>query len=198
MKIRKALLSLLALALTGFSLMSMISNQPAPYQQLTNNHQPDSFTTAVAYSEYDETGLLHMHLTATKSIHYPDHESSDLQLPNITIYNEKRIPWYISSKTAHTINNNAIIHLKDNVRFYRPPIQQYPTTTILTSRATILPQKQYGETKQATIILRPNSTTHSKGLTINFKDNIIDFPSDATSVFQPADQTENKHTTKEQ
>ncbi len=183
MNTRNTVLTLLALALTGLSITSMISNQPTQQQQASNNKQPDSFTTNITYSEYDQSGLLHMHLTAAKSVHYPSHDSSDLQQPNIIIYNEKRIPWYISSKTAHTLNNDTIIHLKDNVRFYRPPLEGRPTTTILTSRATLLPQKQFGETKQATTILRPNSTTHSKGLIINFKDNITDFPGDATSVF---------------
>ena len=192
MSTRKTFWVSLVLLLTAcFSTWLMLKNHQNKFTPNDNlQNKPDAYMYNATYYEYDKTGQLHSRLDAVKTTHIPYKNSAEFISPVFLTYTDKRLPWYISSKTGHSENGIDTIHLHDNVELYQPASPTYPATKITTTVLTIHPVKSTADTKAHAAILRPGIDLEAKGMHVDFAKNRIKLISQANASYDETVATE--------
>lgn len=183
--------SLILLLLACFSTWLMLKNHHNIAVSAENlEHKPDAYMYNATYYEYDNTGQLHSRLEAVKSTHIPYKNSAFFTNPVFLTYTEKRLPWYISANSGHSVDGINTIHLRDNVELYQPESPTYPATKITTTVLTINPPKSTADTKEHASILRPGTDIEAKGMHVDFAKNQIQLMSQANASYEEDVATE--------
>jgi len=157
-------------------------------QRATLDNRPDAFMTKVNYYEYDSQGLLHSHLQTSKIKHYPHNNAARFEKPNMMVYTNEHIPWYVSAEHGNSQNGVNQVNLWSHVVVHQPKEPNNPETTIKTSAMTLYPRKSYARTNRNVTITRPGSTVKAKGMTANFKKGIITLLSRSRGIYVPPEQ----------
>src|SRR3990167_3141447 len=177
-------LSLVLIVVTCLSTILMLHSNPHRKSlPMVLAHEPDSFMQDVSYYEYDSHGALHSHLSTPKIIHYSNKNAAQFEKPNVMVYTDKHIPWYISAEHGKSKQGVDWVYLWENVVIHQPEAPNNPQTTIKTSAITFYPMKSYAETYRDVTITRPGSIVQAKGMTADFKKGIITLLSHSRGVY---------------
>jgi lipopolysaccharide export system protein LptC len=127
------------------------------------NTPPDAYMLDVVYMRTNDQGYREVVMRSPHVIHYNEHNTSDFQMPNITIFN-KRQNWLITAQTGHSVNGTEIVYLNDNVQIHQQPTDNSPTTLFKTAELTIFPKQNRISTEQSVLIEQPGVTITGEGL----------------------------------
>lgn len=178
-------ISLILLLLACFSTWLMLKNHHASTISTENlEHKPDAYMYNATYYQYDKNGQLHSRLEAVKSTHIPYQNSAFFTEPVFLTYTNKRLPWYISADTGHSVDGINTIHLQNNVELYQPESENHPATKITTTVLTINPPKSTADTTAHASILRPGTDIEAKGMHVDFAKNQIQLMSEANASYE--------------
>ena len=187
------LLIVLACTSTALMLRSIPRHHLTSKQQL--DHQPDAFMHNVSYSQYDDQGLLHSHLSTTLIVHYPWEDSSRFNHPDYLIYTDKQVPWTVVANQGKSQGGSRRVHLWDHVKIHESQQLTEPEITIVTRTLTIFPNRSFAETDKDVTITRPDSTVQATGMTVDLKKRIIHLLSHSLGIYE-AGQPQKRRQTK--
>ncbi|MCQ4314077.1 LPS export ABC transporter periplasmic protein LptC [Stutzerimonas sp. VN223-3] len=113
--------------------------------------------------QYQPDGKRNYELSAEKVEHVKASDVSLLTRPDLHSYRGTELPWHVTSERGEVGPQGVEVELIDDVRIERNDAKGRPTI-ITTSRMTVLPEKDYAETRQPVRIVAANGVTTATGM----------------------------------
>ena len=113
--------------------------------------------------QYQPDGKRSYELSAKKVEHIKASDVSLLTRPDLRSYRGTELPWHVTSERGEVGPQGEEVELIDNVKIERNDAKGRPTI-ITTSRVTVLPDKEYAETRQPVRIVAANGVTTATGM----------------------------------
>jgi lipopolysaccharide export system protein LptC len=114
-------------------------------------HDPDFIVDHFTVQRFDLKGGLQYVLTATKMLHYPDDESTDVTGPTLVYYGGSR-PAQISARRASISKDGKEIVLFDDVRMVSAASKATPEFVVTTSQMHFFPDDDVARGKMPVTI----------------------------------------------
>ncbi|MGK9067257.1 LPS export ABC transporter periplasmic protein LptC [Stutzerimonas chloritidismutans] len=113
--------------------------------------------------QYQPDGKRNYELVAEKVEHVKASDVSLLTRPDLKSYRGTDLPWHVTSERGEVGPQGEEVELIDNVRIERTDAKGRPTI-VTSSRMTVLPEKDYAETRQPVRIVAANGVTTATGM----------------------------------
>jgi lipopolysaccharide export system protein LptC len=113
--------------------------------------------------QYQPDGKRNYVMTAEKVEHIKASDISLLTRPDLHSYRGSELPWHVTSERGEVGPQGEEVELIDNVKIERTDAKGRPTI-VTTSRMTVLPEKDYAETRQPVRIVAANGVTTATGM----------------------------------
>ncbi len=113
--------------------------------------------------QYQPDGKRDYVLTAEKVEHVKATDVSLLTGPDLRSYRGAEQPWHVTSARGEVGPQGQQVELIDDVKVERQDAKGRPTI-ITSSRMTVLPEKDYAETRQPVRIVAANGVTTATGM----------------------------------
>jgi LPS export ABC transporter protein LptC len=172
------------------ALVFLPSDKQGTQIEQLNEVEADYFMVAVEMKQFDADGKLTNQLMSDKLEHLIKNDVSVLTNPLIVFNQSSDSEWELSSKSGMLSEKNQVIELEQSVKMVNfnqtnetPSLQR--GTTIATDSLLINLKENTASTKKFVTISDSNFRTKSKGLSVNFDDQIINLESNVTTeIFQ--------------
>ena len=131
-----------------------------------------------------ETSNIKHTLTADKLIHYPDDESTHLQMPKFTSMASPTAPTIITSREALVSKDGENVYFKDNVRVVRGAYADKSELVMETSYLHVIPDQNIAKTDRPVTITDANTIFKSIGLELNNETRILKLESRVRGTYE--------------
>jgi lipopolysaccharide export system protein LptC len=135
---------------------------------------PDYYIENMVRRTMNVNGEIGTILYADLVKHFPSDDSMELLKPYLQLYNTVGEPWHVMSETGWVSAGNEVILLHGEVEIWRLDSEKNRVIQALTSELRVLPDDEYAESDQPSIIIHPSAVTHSIGLRANFSHNHLE------------------------
>ncbi len=153
---------LAGLAVTTQWLVSTLATDET--KKSSEQHKMDYYLKDFTTTLMGEDGRPEKRLSATRMIHYPDDDSTELEQPILTTF-EKNIPkWTIQSETGWLSGDGELLLLQGKVTMDRPKSADADQVHIVTRNLRVQPEQDYAETEESITITEPKNWITSKGM----------------------------------
>jgi lipopolysaccharide export system protein LptC len=168
-----------ALALiTGLMLLSLyLITKPDNHLLLSEAElasTPDAIIEHMHVVEFTHDGHISSILITPLLKHYPFNDRSELQSPQVTVFQEQQPPWEITADFGQADDGIAQITLYDNVRLHQAAEDTQKTTTITTSKLIYHPALQLAQTDQPIELQQPGMFIESVGMFADLETQVIE------------------------
>ena len=157
------LLIALVLAAVGYWNIRPESFMQQPRPASAEESPIDFYVINARTVQYQPDGKRNYQLTAEKMEHLKASDISLLTRPDLKSYRGTELPWHVTSERGEVGPAGEEVELIDNVRIARTDAEGRPTI-ITTTRMTVLPEKDYAETRQPVRIVAANGVTTATGM----------------------------------
>jgi len=134
---------------------------PGPGQG-DKERRPDYTVDNFAATQMGERGEPHRRLTAIELRHFADDDSSELQSPTLTLFEESGPPWLVHSQSAWVSGDGNLIRLHGEVHIDREAGAQTRPVHVRTSEVLLKRQENYAQTDRPVRITSESDWTTSK------------------------------------
>jgi lipopolysaccharide export system protein LptC len=150
------------LALGSSWLVSLISDE----DEITSSeeHKMDYYLNNFTTTMMGEDGKPDKKLSAKRMVHFPDDDTTELDEPNITIFEESAPKWIIKSEDGWLSGDGKLLLLQGKVTMDRPKTAGSEPISIVTRNLRVQPKQDYAETEEPITITQTNSWIKSKGM----------------------------------
>ncbi len=108
-----------------------------------------------------------MLLTAKRMVHFPDDNSTQLELPRLVYFDYQRAPVTIRSETAESVQGGDDVFFRGDVQIIRSASASNAELGMFTSFLQVIPDKDLAKTDKPVRMVEGNSTASSVGLEFN-------------------------------
>lgn len=134
------------LALAGGSLWLAQDTKIKEPEYRAVEHTPDYYLEGVDAIQMNPDGSPSQRLLADRMTHYPDDDSTEVNIPNLTIYDKTKPPWRIRSKTGWLSGDGEVLLLQGEVKIDRSAARGVRPIHITTRDLRVQPRDNYLET----------------------------------------------------
>ncbi len=156
-------LLMLCLALGSAWLLERLREKGTERQRVEQHH-PDLYMENFVRLGMDEQGRLRNKLRASKLLHYPDDDTTELIRPRLQVISGDGIPLFVTADRAWATSDNEVILLYGEVRIWRNRPDGERELELITSDLKVLPEEQYAETEEPVTIIGDRMVTDATGL----------------------------------
>lgn len=174
---------LLSVGLTLWSFL-LLNKQHVPTTH-RSAAEPDAFMENVDALILDKTGLPKMKIYTPKMVHYVNDDTTHLIAPQIILYRQSPIPWYIHSKFAKASQGADNIEFWNNVLIRHPADVDHPETTITTNTLTVHTNRKTAETRDAITLSQPSFNVQSIGMFADMNTDSVNLLSNVRGEYVP-------------
>ena len=160
------LLLLALLATMSFWLDHKVQPQPRRPDGSTR-HDPDFIIEGFSAVKMNPDGTRRYGLTAKRMVHFPDNNSTELELPRLVYFDYQRAPVTIRSETAEAMQGGDDIYFRGDVQIIRSAYASNAELGVFTSFLHVIPDKDLAKTDKPVRMVEGNSTASSVGLEFN-------------------------------
>lgn len=163
---------LLSLAGTSLWLQEDSSDESdvTTVEKKKQRHVPDYYMDNFEMTTMDDKGRPSSLLVSDKMLHYPDDDSTELNMPTMTLYREAGKPWIIRSDRGWVAADNELVLLSGNVVIDRHSGPNNRPVTLYTSRLRIHPKTDFAETDQPVTMVSEKRKTTAIGMRAYVRD----------------------------
>lgn len=180
-------LNLSILASIGLAIWTtFLSYRPEEIAPVTNSSLPDAYMENINATIMDKEGNLKMKIIAPKMVHFLEGDATQLTSPQLTLYRNSPVPWFITSKFAKATQGADNVDFWDDVIIHHPADQKNPATVIKTTTLTVHTNKQTAETRDLITMMQPNFTVKAVGMFANMDSGNINLLSQARGEYVPS------------
>ncbi|MGP9824189.1 LPS export ABC transporter periplasmic protein LptC [Ectopseudomonas khazarica] len=155
--------ALIAAVVAALGYWNIAPETPHRPQQAGNDDAIDFYVLGARTVQYQDDGKLHYRMTAEKLEHVKSTDITLVDTPKLDLYRGTELPWKVTSQRAEVSPGGTEVELIDDVRIARTDAKNRPTI-ITSSRMTVIPDKEYAQTKQAVRIVAANGVTTAQGM----------------------------------
>lgn len=161
------LLPLLLLLAATYWLSQQV--QPLPQVQSQLRHDVDYVVENFSATTLNLDGKPRFTLSAERLWHYPDDDTTHLQMPRITSLYPDRPPTLTSAQTGKISSKGDDVYLYDEVLVLRPSIEGMGEQRFATDYLHVVPERDWAETDQSVVVTNPNNTLRAVGMELDNK-----------------------------
>ena len=185
-RVRYWLLPLPLLGLLGFSYW--LNQQAQPDLDKPDNsmrHQPDAIVENFSAIKLSEQGTPRFIIAAQKMLHFPDDDSTTLEMPHLTSLSAERPTIHVSAKRGTLSSKGDDVFLHDNVEVLREESPSQDWFRLQTEYLHIIPDRDSLSTDRAVTAFDPHNTVHAIGLEMDNRARTIKLLSRVRSEYVP-------------
>jgi len=177
------LVLMLALALLTFYLERAVREEE-PHAPL-RRHDPDYTVSNFLTTTYNRDGVAEAVMSATRMVHYPDDDSTELLAPRMvqTRPAEPRIT--LSAERGALSRDGEEVFLYDNVVLVREAMAERPEARLSTSFLHIVRDRSLVRTDREVTIVEDRSSLSGRGMEYNTESRQFTLNADVRGRFEP-------------
>ncbi|HKB81707.1 MAG TPA: LPS export ABC transporter periplasmic protein LptC [Burkholderiales bacterium] len=130
-------------------------------------HDPDFIVEGFSAVKMNPDGTRRYALAAKRMVHFPDDNSTQLELPRLVYFDYQRAPVTIRSETAEAVQGGDEVFFRDDVQIIRSAYASNAELGVFTSFLHVIPDKDVAMTDKPVRMVEGNSTASSVGLEFN-------------------------------
>jgi lipopolysaccharide export system protein LptC len=182
----RAWLPLLPLALLLLA-SYWLSQQVQPLLPISSEqrHDVDYVIDKLTTTTLDESGQPRRILSANKMWHYPDDNTTYLQLPLLTSFFADRPPGYMSAQTGKLSNKGEDVFLYENVQIVRPASDNLGEQQFQTNYLHAAPERDWADTDHPVLMTGRKSTISAIGMELDNRARTVVFLSQVNATHEP-------------
>jgi lipopolysaccharide export system protein LptC len=175
------------LLLLGATYWLNLQVQPAVYGSKKNlRHDPDYIIDNFTATTLDEHGKIRFVMSAKKMLHYPDDDSTHMDVLNLTSLTAEYPPVRMSAQSGEISSKGDEIFLHDNVTIVRPAYANRSEMTFNTNYLRVLPNQDIANTDQPVSMVDARTALGAVGMELDNKTHTLKFLSQVKTVYVPA------------
>lgn len=140
---------------------------PAHRPDGTTRHDPDFIVEEFSAVKMNPDGTRRYALAAKRMVHFPDDNSTQLELPRLVYFDYQRAPVTIRSETAEAVQGGDDVFFHGDVQIIRAAYASNAELGVFTSFLHVIPDKDLAKTDKPVRMVEGNSTASSVGLEFN-------------------------------
>lgn len=174
---------LLLLAMTWWLSLQV---QPAAQKQSQLRHDVDFVIENFSATLLDKDGKQRHILSAKKLWHYPDDDTTHMQLPRFTSLSSGHPYVHASSQTGMLSSKGDEVFLYDEVTLLRPATEVAGEQRFATDHLHIVPDKDWAESDRAIVATAPGESLRAVGMELDNKARTVLLQSRVRASYEPA------------
>ena len=184
-KLRAWLPLLPLLALLAGSYWLSIQVQPLPEVDRTTRHEVDFTVEQLSSTVLDTQGKPRYVLSAQKLWHFPDDDTTHMQLPQFTQFSERAPPLYVSSKTGSFTHKGEAVSLTNEVRLLRASNAALKEIRLETELLHIIPARDWMDTPSAITFYNGKDVVTAVGMELDNRARTLSLLSNIKATHDP-------------
>ncbi len=132
-----------------------------------SRHDPDFIVEGFSAVQMNPDGTRRYALSAKRMEHFPDDNSTLLQLPRLTYFDQETAPLTIRSETAEAVQGGNDVFFREDVQIIRAAHAGNAELGVFTSFLHVIPDQDIARTDKPVRMVEGNSTASSVGLEFN-------------------------------
>jgi lipopolysaccharide export system protein LptC len=157
----------LAGLLTGMTYWLDLASRPLKITDGRQRHDPDYIVENFEVRRFGPEGGLQHTLRATRMLHYPDDDSTEILAPDLTYHREP--PSRVTARMAKMSSEGKHVELIDDVRVVRGAVGGKPETVLTTTRLDAWPDDEIASNREPVTIVQGQSNVHGSRMHANNK-----------------------------
>ena len=149
-------------------------------------HDPDAIMGNFSAIKLNEQGKPHFIMAAKKMQHYPDDDSTVLEVPRLTMLSVQHPATHIIAREGIVSSKGDEVFLRHDVEVLREASVQREELTLHTEYLHIIPDRDWADTDRAVTIVEAHNTVHATGLEMDNKARTIKLLSQVRSEHVPS------------
>lgn len=162
------LLPLLGLLGVTYWLNQLVQPEPAKPDS-SKRHDPDAIMENFSAIKLNDQGAPRFIMAAKKMQHYPDDDSTALEMPRLATLSAGRPAIHTTARRGFVSSKGDEVFLHDNVVVLREASTRQDELTLQTEYLHIIPDKDLANTDRAVTIVDAHNTVHAIGLEMDNK-----------------------------
>jgi lipopolysaccharide export system protein LptC len=165
-----------------------LNQQVQPLAQIQNQQRHDVDYVVYNFSAItlNLQGQPRFTLAAEKLWHFPDDDTTHLQMPHLTSLYIDRPPTLTSAQTGKISSKGDDVYLYDEVRVLRPASNGVPEQNFATDYLHFVPERDWAETDQAVVLTNPYNVIRAVGMELDNKARTAKLLSRVRATHEPA------------
>jgi lipopolysaccharide export system protein LptC len=148
-------------------------------------HDPDYMIDNFTATTLDEQGRIRFVMSAAKMRHYPDDDTTHLEIPRLASFTSEHPPLRISAQNGEISRKGDEVFLRNDVVIVRPAYANKSELTFNTSYLHVIPNKDIVDTDQAVTMVDARTNLTAVGMELDNKARTIKFLSRVKTVYEP-------------
>jgi lipopolysaccharide export system protein LptC len=177
------LLPVLLLLLASYWLSLQVV--PVESVERVQRHDVDFVVENLSSTTLSEQGLPRFKLSAEKMWHYPDDETTHLQMPILTSYFSDRPPSHTSAKSGLIQSHNTDLQLYDEVQVVRQRGGLSGEQRFQTDYLHVIPENDYAETDHPVMMLSGKNSISAVGMELDNQARTVKLLSQVKAIHEP-------------
>jgi lipopolysaccharide export system protein LptC len=166
--------------------LNLQMESPASAARKNLRHDPDYIVENFTATTLDEQGKIRFVMSAKKMLHYPDDDTTQLELPRLESFDAQHPPMRMSALNGEISSKGDEVFLRNDVVIVRPAYTGMSELTINTNYLHIVPNEDIVNTDQPVTMVDARTTLNAVGMELDNKARTITFLSRVKSVYEPA------------
>lgn len=133
----------------------------------STRHDPDFIIEGFSAVKMNPDGTRRYALAAKRLVHFPDDNSTQLELPRLVYFDYERSPVTIRSETADAEQGGDDVYFRGDVQIIRSAYAGNAELGVFTSFLHVIPDRDVAKTDKPVRMVEGNSTASSVGLEFN-------------------------------
>lgn len=148
-------------------------------------HDPDSVVENFSAMKLNEQGTPHFIMSATRMLHYPDDDSTSLEVPRITLLADDRPTILATAKTGTISSKGDEYFLQGGVEMLREAVAQQDRLKLKTEYLHFIPDQDLVKSNLAVTLIEAHTTVNAVGMELNNRTRTIKLLSKVRSEYVP-------------
>jgi len=159
--------------------------QPLPQLQGQQRHDVDYVVEILSAITLNAQGQPRFTLGAERLWHYPDDDTTHLQMPRLTSLYPDRLPTITTSQTGMISSKGDDVFLYDEVRIVRPAGEGTGEVRFATDYLHAVPDRDWAETNQSVVMTSQNDVIRAVGMELDNKARTVRLLSRVRATHEP-------------
>lgn len=148
-------------------------------------HDPDSIVENFSAMKLNEQGTPHFIMSAARMLHYPDDDSTELDMPRLTLLADDRPTILATAKTGIISSKGDEYFLQGDVEMLREAALQQDRLKLKTEYLHFIPNQDLVRSNLAVTLVEAHTTVNAVGMELDNKTRTIKLLSKVRSEYVP-------------
>ena len=148
-------------------------------------HFPDFYMENFSTLTMNPDGLPKNRLNAAYMAHYPDDATTELDNPELEIFQQEKPSINVRSDKGWVTSNNEVILLSGNVYLYQNDESGSKQLEVIADDARVLVDEDYAETDKPATLIRNRTVINSVGMRAYMREQRMEFLSNVQTTIEP-------------